>query len=133
MGLAAILNDNGHGGAIYSQFDGFAVDINSILIKYTLMGDLNLDGHVNADDFFLMDRGFANGIGANQYLNGDIDYNGVINSDDYAFIDRAYAMQAIVAQQQPVTLGPIQSVPEPTTVGLLTLLSPLLARRRRVA
>jgi hypothetical protein len=94
---------------------------------------LNLDGHVNADDFFLMDRGFANGIGANQYFNGDIDYNGLVNADDYAYIDRAYAMQAIVAQNQPMTMGPIQIVPEPTMVGLLTFLSPLLARRRRVA
>ena len=133
MGLGAILNDNGHGAPIYSTFDGFAVDMNSILIKYTLMGDLNLDGHVNADDYFLIDRGFFNGIGSNQYLNGDIDYNGLINADDYTYIDRAYSMQAIVARDQPQTIGPIQSVPEPTIVGLLTLLAPLLARCRRVA
>jgi len=133
MGIAAILNDNGHGAPIYTSFDGFTVDMNSILIKYTLMGDLNLDGRINADDFFLIDRGFSNGIGSNQYLNGDIDYNGLVNADDYAYIDRAYAMQAIVAQDHPQTIGGIQSVPEPALVGTLTFLTPIFFRRRRLA
>jgi len=133
MGLAAILNDNGHGGPIYTTFDGFAVDTSSILIKYTLMGDLNLNGRIDSDDYFLIDRGFSNGIGSNQYYNGDIDYNGVINADDYSYIDRAFAMQVIAAQGDRQTLGGIAAVPEPSTVALLTFLSPLLARRRRLA
>ena len=129
MGLGAILNDNGHGGPIYNTFDGFAVDMSSILIKYTLMGDLNLDGRVNADDFFLMDRGFANGIGSNQYYNGDIDYNGLINADDYTYIDRAYAMQVIATSNAPSSFIGISAVPEPTMVGFVMSLTGLLARR----
>jgi hypothetical protein len=134
MGLAAILNDNGHGGPIYSMFDGFAVDMSSILIKYTLMGDLNLNGKIDSDDFFLIDRGFANGpLASNPYFNGDIDYNGQVNDADYAYIDRAYAMQVIAATDTPSNSILISAVPEPATVGLLTFLCPLLARRRRVA
>jgi hypothetical protein len=134
MGLGAILNDNGHGGPIYSSFDGMPVDMNSILIKYTLMGDLNLNGRIDSDDFFLIDRGFGNGLNSlNPYLNGDIDYNGQINADDYAILDRAYAMQVIAAGGTPSELPRISAVPEPATVGLLTFLLPLLARRRRMA
>jgi hypothetical protein len=135
MGLGAILNDNGHGGPIYSTFDGVAVDMNSILIKYTLMGDLNLNGKIDPDDYFYLDRGFAVGYNpANPYLNGDVDYNGIINSDDYAILDRAYAMQVLAAAQAPSSLSlGISAVPEPATVGLLTFLLPVLARRRRSA
>ena len=97
------------------------------------MGDLNLNGKIDSDDYFLIDRGFSNGIGSNQYYNGDIDYNGVINADDYSYIDRAFAMQVIAAQGDLQTLGGIRAVPEPSTVGLLTFLMPLLARRRRSA
>ncbi|HEV8291200.1 MAG TPA: PEP-CTERM sorting domain-containing protein, partial [Tepidisphaeraceae bacterium] len=93
----------------------------------------NLNGKIDSDDFFLIDRGFSSGIGSNQYYSGDIDYNGVINADDYAYIDRAFAMQAIAASDTPATLAGISAVPEPTTVGLLTFLLPLLARRRRIA
>ncbi|HMC11049.1 MAG TPA: DNRLRE domain-containing protein, partial [Pirellulaceae bacterium] len=58
-GIGAILNDNGSGGTIYSTFFGQSVDINSILIRYTLNGDLNLDGDVDGDDYAKMDSGFA--------------------------------------------------------------------------
>ncbi|HEV8607714.1 MAG TPA: PEP-CTERM sorting domain-containing protein [Tepidisphaeraceae bacterium] len=132
MGLGAILNDNGHGGPIYTVFDGMTVDINSILIKYTLMGNLNLDDRVNADDFFLIDRGFSSPVGLNQYYNGDIDYNGVVNADDYTYIDRAYAMQGVVVAELGAMRG-VQVAPEPSTVGILTFLSLFVARRRRRA
>jgi hypothetical protein len=132
MGLGAILNDNGHGGPIYTVFDGMPVDINSILIKYTFMGDLNLDDRVNADDFFLIDRGFSGTVGVNQYYNGDIDYSGVINADDYAYIDRAFAMQNAVAGDLGALRG-VAVVPEPSTVGILTFLGLLLIPRRRRA
>src|SRR5213075_3435660 len=96
MGLGAILNDNGHGGPIYTSFDGKPVDMNSILIKYTLMGELNLNGRIDSDDFFFMDKGFANGLNAlTPYLSGDIDSTGQINADAYAILARAYAMQVI--------------------------------------
>ena len=134
MGLGAILNDNGHGGPIYSTFDGVAVDMNSILIKYTLMGDLNLNGRIDPDDFFLMDRGFATGYNAlNPYLNGDIDYNGQVNTDDYTYLERAYSTQlGAPAETTSVYLG-ISAVPEPATVALLTFLLPVFVRRRRLA
>ena len=55
------------------------------------MGDLNGDGVVNADDYALIDGGFANH--ASGYGNGDVDYSGAINSDDYFYIDLGFANQ----------------------------------------
>src|SRR5205823_2551672 len=36
--IAAILNDNGSGGVLYTTFFGQPVDINSVLVRYTLNG-----------------------------------------------------------------------------------------------
>ena len=114
--------------------DGMPVDMNSILIKYTLMGDLNLNGKIDPDDFFYMDRAFAQGYNAaNPYLNGDINYDGLINADDYTLLDRAYAMQVLAATTQAPASLAISAVPEPATVGLLTFLLPVFVRRRRIA
>ncbi|HEV8292116.1 MAG TPA: DNRLRE domain-containing protein, partial [Tepidisphaeraceae bacterium] len=57
-GIGAILNDNGSGGLLYSTFFGQSVDIKSILIRYTLNGDLDLDGGIDADDYARMDSGY---------------------------------------------------------------------------
>jgi hypothetical protein len=91
-GLAAILNDNGVGAALYSTFDGQSVDLNSILVKYTYDGDANADGQVNADDYAAIDAGFA--THATGYANGDFNYSGgQPNSDDYFSIDRSFSDQ----------------------------------------
>src|SRR5205085_12575098 len=73
-GLAAILNDNGAGGTLYTTFDGQSVDINSILVKYTYDGDANVDGQINADDYAAIDAGFA--THATGYAHGDFNYSG---------------------------------------------------------
>ena len=107
-GLGAIINDSGDGiTPIYATFDGEPVDVNSILIKYTWNGDANLDGVVNADDYALIDAGFA----AQQfgYSSGDFNYSGGSpNSDDYFLIDKAYNDQSGI-------LGGLQSAPAPAS------------------
>src|SRR5439155_1191848 len=95
-GLAAILNDNGSGGAIFGAFNGQSVDANSILIKYTYDGDSDLDGDVDADDYARIDSGFAqkNNPGfVASYRTGDFDYSNSVNSDDFFLIDRAFSTQ----------------------------------------
>jgi len=90
--LATTLNDKGGTeGAIYAQFDGEDVDTAAILVKYTWNGDANLDGVVNADDYFLVDSGFL--TQAAGYRNGDLNYDGVVNADDYFLIDSAFLGQ----------------------------------------
>jgi hypothetical protein len=91
-GLVAIVNDKGDGTTIHPTFDGEIVDANAVLIKYTYNGDINVDGLIDADDYFAIDLGFAKSLSG--YANGDLDYNGVIDADDYFLIDRAFTTQS---------------------------------------
>ena len=91
-GLAAILNDRGDGTTVRSELEGMAVDINSILVKWTYNGDGNLDGTLNADDYARIDLGFASHA-ATDYYSGDFNYTDTTNSDDFFLIDKAFAGQ----------------------------------------
>jgi len=62
-----------------------------VVVKYTWNGDANLDGVVNADDYFRIDSGFLTQQGG--YYNGDFNYDGVVNADDYFLIDSAFIGQ----------------------------------------
>jgi hypothetical protein len=62
------------------------VDSTAVLLKYTYLGDMNLDGSLNADDYARIDLYFTF-PGSNLYSHGDLNYNGAINADDYAVID----------------------------------------------
>ena len=53
---------------------------------------MNLDGVVNADDYFLIDTGFIGG--GRRYQDGDLNYDGVVNADDYFLIDSAFIGQS---------------------------------------
>ncbi|HEV8605303.1 MAG TPA: lamin tail domain-containing protein [Tepidisphaeraceae bacterium] len=91
-GLATIVNRMADGTPLMASFDGQVVDENSILIKYTYNGDGNLDGQLNADDYALIDAGFASHAAG--YDNGDFNYSGGSpNSDDYFVIDQAFSNQ----------------------------------------
>jgi len=91
-GLAAVLNNKGDGTTIQNPFAGVSVGVTDVLVKYTWDGDANLDGLVNADDYFLADSGYI--TQAKGYQNGDFNYDGVINADDYFLIDSAYIGQS---------------------------------------
>jgi len=131
-GLAVALNDKGTGSErdpLFDTFSGQKVDTNSILVKYTWNGDANLDGVVNADDYFLIDSGYI--TQTKGYINGDFNYDDVINADDYFLIDSSY-----IGQRGPLHTGAVQpsAVPEPT--GLIVLaagMAGLAMRRRHVA
>jgi hypothetical protein len=115
-GLAAILNDNGAGGTLYSTFDGQSVDINSILVKYTYDGDANLDGQVNADDYAAIDAGFA--THATGYAHGDFNYSGgQPNSDDYFAIDRSFSDQGAVLAGPSAPEAPASATLEAPTAA----------------
>jgi hypothetical protein len=89
--LAITLNNKGDGTKIKTQFDGVDVALTDLLVKYTWNGDANLDGLVNADDYFRIDSGYI--TQATGYYNGDFNYDGTINADDYFLIDSAYIGQ----------------------------------------
>ncbi len=64
-----------------------------VLVKYTYIGDGNLDGVVSFDDYVAMDNAFF-GLTANLgWATGDINFDSVINFDDYTVVDQAFFFQ----------------------------------------
>jgi hypothetical protein len=67
---------------------GTQVDSTAILVRCTRVGDANLDGQVNFDDYSRIDLGFNSH--RTGWSNGDFNYDGAINFDDYALIDLSF-------------------------------------------
>jgi hypothetical protein len=68
-----------------------AANVEVIAVRYTLEGDLNLDGVVDADDYFRIDSGFLGG--ARTYSEGDVNYDGRVDADDYFLVDSTFLKQ----------------------------------------
>jgi hypothetical protein len=121
-GLAGMINPG------LATFRGEVVDANAVLVKYTYNGDANLDGRINADDYFRIDSRFLAQPVNPGYGDGDFNYDDTINADDYFLIDSAFLGQG-------ASLGSVvsASVPEPGVVAavLLGVVSGVLHRRRR--
>jgi hypothetical protein len=111
-----------------------------VITKLTYLGDANLDGKIDADDFALLDHGFA--THASTWSQGDFNYDGVINSADYLLIDRVYGQQTGTLSPSLLALREAQfgagyvtdllaSVPEPSLAGGVVAMAALLGRRRR--
>jgi hypothetical protein len=110
-------------------FLGQTVNPADVLVRYTLAGDANLDGTVNALDFNALATNY--GDSGTTWVQGDYNYDGTINSEDFDLLANNYgstiANAAISSQPAVAALGAV--VPEPTTIGLVGL--SLLALRRR--
>jgi hypothetical protein len=85
--LAAMLNPG------LASFGGESVDANSILVKYTYDGDANLDGRINADDYFRIDSTFLDQPANPTYAQGNFNYAGRVDADDYFLIDSSFLGQ----------------------------------------
>jgi hypothetical protein len=132
-GLAVLLNNDGSDNPLFGRFDDRNVNINTILVKHTWNGDTNLDGVINADDYFSIDVGFVSQLPG--YRNGDLNYDGLINADDYFLMDSAFVGQTSTASDGSPILGiatyPAGApVPLPASVwGGLALLAGLAVHR----
>lgn len=90
-GLAAMVNNDGTATPLMSTFSGQSVSPYVVLVKYTYIGDADLNGVVDIDDYFRIDVGYARSrLG---YRNGDFNYSGTITADDYFLIDRSALLQ----------------------------------------
>jgi len=138
-----------------TSLGGQTITGTAVVIKYTNIGDSNLDGIVDLDnDFSLFVDGYNKQLSdptslnpGNLWASGDYNYDGVIDLDnDFSLFVDAYAKY----QQDPTQLAVIRnvinsmdltitqknamlaSVPEPASLGLVALAAaPLFARRRR--
>jgi hypothetical protein len=103
-------------------------------------GDANRDGRVDGDDYALLDRGAARGLGG--WENGDFNGDGAVDGADYLVIDRAYAAQGgtlsagVLAEREArFGAGYVQAVGIPEPGGALAVAGIWagLAGRRRSA
>ncbi|HZZ45049.1 MAG TPA: autotransporter-associated beta strand repeat-containing protein [Tepidisphaeraceae bacterium] len=119
-------------------------DSTPTLITLTTYGDANLDGKINADDYALLDRGFAKHLSS--WQSGDFNYDGVINSADYLLIDRTFLLSQApgfspgsLLSQRESQFGPLYvqqlltSLPDPSLSSILYPLSTLFFLRRRIS
>jgi hypothetical protein len=103
-----------NGGALFSGVD---VDLDTILIKFTHRADLNLDGLITPDDSAV----FGGNYDENQpatWATGDMNYDGIYTPDDAAIFGGAYDES-------------LQSLPEPASAAMLSIMAAGLMRRRR--
>jgi len=100
---------------------------------YTYAGDVNFDGLVDASDYGIIDNYFQF-PGTSGYANGDFNYDGIIDAGDYGIIDNTFQLQGapIPMGAGAAGLSGVTAVPEPASIGLVTLGAlGLLGRRRR--
>jgi hypothetical protein len=102
---------------------------------FTLLGDANLDGTVNAEDY----TPFSHNLGQSGMMwdDGDFNYDGTVNAEDYTLFSHNIGQSAALA----AAAGPLQAadgislanVPEPGCASLLVMagLGVLHRRRRR--
>jgi fibronectin-binding autotransporter adhesin len=69
-----------------STFDGVAASATSVFVKYTWLGDANLDGIINSSDLSAMSST------GTTWQTGDFNYDGKVNADDYALFNLGAAI-----------------------------------------
>lgn len=109
-------------GADGGTFLGEAVDGSSALVRFTLLGDADLDGAVTAFDLRRLRRNLSR---AGAWSVGDFDYDGRVTARDYATLRRNFGLALPAGAFDASTA---QVVPEPV-LGL-AVPSMLLACRR---
>jgi autotransporter-associated beta strand protein len=104
-----------------------------IEISFTLLGDANLDGTVNSEDF----TPFSHNLGQNGgWDQGDFNYDGTVNAEDFTPFSHNLNQSAVLATAQAGILDSadgisLTNVPEPASAALLVIAGAGILRRRR--
>jgi autotransporter-associated beta strand protein len=136
--LAAILNDDGFGHPLYTNFRQFpGLDGDEVIVRAVLIGDLNLDGWVRIGDFIDLASHFNQ---PGTWRDGDLDYDGMVGISDFITLASNFG-SSMSGSAEPLSEEDFKlllafaqthgaaSVPEPAILLLLPSLA-LLARRR---
>ena len=112
-----------------TQVDGVPVAADSIVVKYTWMGDMDLDGKVTVNDYaeflhYLTDPPPAADI---SWMTGDFNGDGKINVNDYVLLLGGLAAQNSVLSDDDATAAAV-TVETPAPVSAADTLVNLLAK-----
>jgi hypothetical protein len=86
LGVALASSTRGIAAEETTLFAGETVHGGDVLVKYTYVGDANLDGKIDIADYGRLDFSFPL-PGAAGWFNGDFNYDGKIDVLDYGIID----------------------------------------------
>ncbi len=125
VALGSLVNSDGQGGSLYSTFDGQAVSSTAVLVRYTYLGDTNLDGVVDANDLANTLAGLNGGLTG--WANGDFNYSGTVTTADVTLLLNSLANQGAPLGNPG---GPSGAVPEPSGLAFLVPAAVLFRRRR---
>ena len=87
LGAAESADILGITGTQTEVWSGETVDATCVLVKFTYIGDADLNGELNGDDYFYLDSHVLQSGSVFLWHNGDYDYTGEINGDDYFYLD----------------------------------------------
>ena len=112
------------------------VGAGGVSVRYTLLGDANLDGSVDFNDFLVLQNNF-NQPGV--FSQGDFNYSGSVDFNDFLVLQNNFnqsvtGVPVTVTRQQVAALtafAEANAVPEPATLAVVGLGALLLGRRRR--
>ena len=76
-----------------ATWNGVTVDATTVIVKYTYVGDADLNGYVDAVDYGTVDN-WIQFPGTTGYGNGDFNYDGVIDAVDYGTSTTASSSRA---------------------------------------
>ena len=128
-GLAVI--DNGALATPFTVFGGLSVDTNSILVAPELLGDANIDGHVDLTDLSTVLNNF--GAGSTAWTSGNFDGAPAIDLTDLSDVLNNFG--STYANSSAATVSGtgtgLQAAPEPASIALLASGAAILVRRRR--
>lgn len=124
---------NNSSGA-YTNFAGQSVGTTSLLVRYTLYGDANLDGQVNFADLVTVAQNYGV-TGTAQWNLGDFDYDGNVGFSDLVKVAQNYGASILPPAASPMFIDDWQraqdTVPEPITLLLPLTMTLVAATRRR--
>jgi hypothetical protein len=102
----------------------------TIEVMFTLLGDANLDGIVNSEDF----TPFSQHLGqSGSWDAGDFNYDGTVNAEDFTLFSHNLGQSATLAGGALIQANGLSlaNVPEPMSAGLIAMAGLGILRRKR--